>query len=184
MSENNTSHRMSFTFSCTQKEYYQAYRTMQMRIGFLRYWPLIAGISVLIILCEAQSLLLRDKPLLSAELLVFIALAVIVNATYFIDGFVRMHRRIRHHWHVYQRLGQDKNVNTCSSGLVVTTDAFRTMLPFSDCRVLIERKSYFLLIQNPQFFVVMPKRDIPAASLEDFTKFLRHGFSTRHKTRR
>lgn len=169
---------MVFRISCTEKEYRKAYRIVQWRMGVFRYWPLVVLFSLLSFV-TGLLLLQTHTPFLWAALF-FWGLAFVVLVGYILYGQLYIRKRICHYWHFHREFGPTKELSVHRRGFLLFTDSFRMPFDFIDCRWLVDRKDFYLLIENQKCFIVIPKRDVPPEKREVFEKFLRASYKNRN----
>lgn len=179
MGEEQEVRNMVFHISCTEKEYKKAYRMVQWRMGVLRYWPVVVMFSLLSFVTGFY-LLQMQTPFLWATLL-FWGVAFLLLVGYIVYGQLYIKKRIRHYWHFYREFGPTKELSLHQRGFLLFTDSFRMPFDFVDCRWLIDRKDFYLLIENEKCFLLIPKRDVPPEKRETFQKFLHEAYKNRYR---
>ena len=170
---------MAFDISCTEQEYRKAYRIVQWRTGVLCFWPLAVLFSAF---SFATGWMLRHTQTpFPWTILLFWGLGFAVPVGYLIYGRLYTRKRIWHYWHFYQKNGAVKKFCVYSDSFLLMTDSFRMKFYIADCRCMVERRDFYLLIENPKCFVVIPKRDVPPEKAEAFRAFLYEAFKNRHR---
>ena len=166
---------------CTKEEYRKAYWCVMLRVGVLQFWPIVLLTSVILLLCDIQAVFLQTIALTSPFSILLLTLVPVLPAGYFLYGISYVRARINHYWRLYRHFGENAVVSTYRGGIVVSSPAFHVQIPFVDCRMLVEKKTFFLIIQSRKSFFIIPKRHIAPEKYARFSKFLRHAFMRRNR---
>lgn len=176
MEDKTTTARFSFETACTEKEYALALHTTAFRVGRLRFWPLVALASAALLLGDLQAIVLHTLSPAAPLSLLLIAAAVLLPVWFSALAARELLLRLRREWPVQELLGVKRRCTGYTGGLILSAPAFQKQIAFVDCRMLVEKKDLWLIIQNRSSFIVIPKRDVPAQDQQAFAEFLRHAF--------
>ena len=169
-----TKHKIKFSVFCTPEEHQKAWFTVQFRCGLLQFWWIILLSSVVLLGVTVNILLTEQIKDMLVWLIVFASLSFLIPVVYFSIVIPHVNKRRRHYLEKYMSIGE-RELIVFSHSISVASKMVSTDIPFSDCIFFLEKKEYFILIQNRRGYLIIPKRDIPQGEEEEVRERLKHG---------
>ncbi len=167
-------HKIEFSVSCTAKEHEKAWFTVQYRCGVLQFWWLVFLVSLLLIASAACMLFTKQTTDLFWTAIAFCGAAIALPFVYFSIVIPHVNKRRRHYLEKYMAIGE-RTLSVFSHSISITSQMVSTDIPFSDCKYFLEKKDFFLLIQNRRGYLIIPKRDVPEKEMKELKKRLKRG---------
>jgi len=163
-------HKIELSVQCTEKEHEEAWFIVQYRCGILRFWPLVFVAALLFVAAASYAFHVKKAyELLAAG---FCILSVTLPVVYFWYSILYVNKRRRHYLQKYMSVGERKLL-VFEHSVSIKSDCVSTDIPFEDCVYLVEKKTYFLLIQNRRGYLIIPKRDVPCGEMDVLRKRLK-----------
>lgn len=173
----NTKHKIEFAVNCTPKEHEKAWFTVQYRSGILKFWLLVFLSSLFFIGAAAYTLLHKKAEDLFWLATAFCLLSIVLPIVYFTFVILRVNQRRHYYQQKYMAIGE-RMITVFSHSVSVTSEILSTDIPFSDCQYLVEKKEYYIVIQDRRSYLVIPKRDIPEGKEKEVKRRLKRASAT------
>lgn len=170
----NKKHKIEFSVNCTPAQHEKAWFCVQYRCGVLQFWILVLLVSLLMIGAAAHTLLTKQTDDLLWLVILFFSATIVLPIVYFSKVIPHVNKRRRYYLQKYMAIGQ-REVTVFSHSISVTSQLVSTDIPFSDCKFFLDKKDFFLLIQNRRGYLIIPKADVPQGEMQELKKRLKRG---------
>ena len=170
----NKKQTIEFITDCTPQQHEKAWFCVQYRCGILQFWPLIFLTSLFMIGVVVTALQTKATAELLWLIVLFSSLAVALPFVYFLIVIPYVNQRRRYYLEKYMAVGS-REITVYSHSLSVKSQLVSTDIPFSDCKFLINKREFFVLVQNRRGYLIIPKNDVPQGQLKELKKRLKKG---------
>lgn len=168
----NRKHKIEFTVSCTEKEHEKAWFAVQFACGILRFWPLIFLFSLFLYTAAVYAVMIKGEPITNPLVVILCICAICIPIVYFIPCILRVNKRRRYYNRKYLSVGE-KELTVFGHSVAVKSKLVSSDMPFRNCKRLIRRKDFYVLVQTRRTYLIIPKRQIPVGEEKELKERLK-----------